>query len=689
MIGQVITDPATGKPSKEFANKLSKSAYQPTGDVKELWMRIQRDYQVAFNLQHKSLREFDGYSLLQRAKLDQETFAAFVGVEYVPAHKRWRWNGRKNTARNKLIGILARMLSGMLYPFVSARNERNEEDKLTARVMRILVEEHLKKANYEVKFLFVILSALVNPATYVEIEWVEAMQLIKSKMANGKYKVEEVIDELLSGLNINTIPIDEIMPTDYYSGTGQLQRLPCVLRVRRIPYDEARSKYKGKYYNVEGKDLFSFVEAGQTRIVLSGYEGSQLFDIEWTEADRDYVQEITAYYRSEDLEVKIVGGVLLINEEDPYNSNPFSHRRMTLIEDEWKTVPILPIAMSGYEPIDPAGRFLFYKSGAFKEYWDDKSLNVMHGLAHDGTFLDVIKVVFMSGVGKADSTVMVPGATVGMPQGATVTPYNLGPNLKAVYENIRQQEQDMSDSTQDKILNGATDPNVSATQTNQAVMQAKINLGVFGLLISDLIRQVGEFTMDNIIAHATVGELDTSVPGELNMKFKTYLAKGKEKGRNITHRISFSSKRMGKKYTQEQVDKKEWEMYEKTGKNHRERYSSDQRIYDVNPYQFARTTYSMGVDVDKILDKSLGATRTRKQTAFNVLTDPRIVEFTDKEAVAEEIIDEFGADLTDDPDKFKRKESAPDDLMNSIAGMMKGGGAPVDTKSPVAGTPMV
>ena len=111
-----------------------------------MFSKCQNDYQRAYNLQHRTFDEFDGLSLLQRARRDQQTFGAFVGAEYIPAHKSWRWRGRKNTARNKLISILAHMISGMLYPLVSASNEEDEPDKLAARVMRIIVEDHLKKA---------------------------------------------------------------------------------------------------------------------------------------------------------------------------------------------------------------------------------------------------------------------------------------------------------------------------------------------------------------------------------------------------------------------------------------------------------------------------------------------------------------------------------------------------------------
>lgn len=655
MIGQIITG-KDGIPLDNQGNTLSVSHYQPNDEVKKLFARVQKDYQVAWMLQHKPLDEFDGVSLLQRARLDQQLFGAFVGAEYVPKHKEWRWRGRKNTSRNKIIGILAHLIAGMLYPFCYAKNEKNEEDKMTARVMRILVEDHLKKANYEMKFLFAVLSALVNPAVFVEVEYVEAMQRIKQKLADGSYKIVEAVDDLLSGLNIHIVPVDELLISDLYSGTGQIQRLPNIIRVRRIPWDTARSMYEGKYKDEGGKDLFGYVEAGKTKVVMASQEGQILYDIEWTEADRNYVQEITAYYRSEDLEVTYVGGVFMGSHTKPYD-NPFKHRRLALVKDEWLSVPIYPFAMSGFEPIDPSGRFAYYKSAAFKEFWDDKALNTMHRLVLDGTYLDVIKPMFLSGVAKTDATVLVPGATVGMPAGATVTPFSVGPNLAAAYNAIQQQNADLSESTQDKIMSGIVEKGVTAYATSKAEQNARIFLGVAGRMVADLVKQIGELTVDCVIQHSTVGELDTLTPEALNRKFKTFLAKGKDKGKEITNRIIFTDEYTGRTMTDDEVREEEWKLYEEAGGN-----DTDQRIFKVNPYTFARHAFNVYVDADRIIMKSMGADRQEKILAFNMLTDPRVAPYTDPKSVADEVIEEFGGD---DPDRFKSKGN-PNEMIQSM-----------------------
>lgn len=665
MIGQTITG-EDGKPLQEYTN-LAKSQYQPPQEVIGFLARVQTDYQVAYALQNRSFDEFDGYSLLQRADMDQKLFGAYVGAQFVAKQNRWRWMGRKNTARNKLIGIAAHMIAGMLFPYVHAQNDNDEPDKMTARVMQMLVEEHLRKARYEIKFLFMAVSALVNPAVFVQIEYVTAMQTVKQRLSNGKIKITEAVDELLTGVNMHILPVDELLLPDFYSGTGNLQALPNLLRVRRISWDQAKKIYSGKHFDSNGKDLFDYVKPGMTRVVISGQDGQTLYDIEWSQADANYVQVITPYYRPEDLQVDIVGGVFMGNEEDLYNNNPFTHRRMSVSEGEYMTVPIYPFVMSGFEPLDPAGRFAYYKSGAFKEYWDDLGSNTMDRLMMDGTYLDVFKPQFLSGVAKSDNTVMAPGATVFMPPNASATMYNLGPNLAAAINALRERERNMSESTQDPIMSGDVPHNTTAFAVNRAEQNARIFLGIFGLMISDLVRGIGELTMDIIIQHTTVGEIDNSIPEALRMKFKPILIKGKERGKDITNRIEMTDELMGRSMSEDDLRAMEYALFEKSGGD-----DSDQRIYKVNPYKFARAKFSMWVDADKIIMRSTGTDQQRQMLAFQLMTSPQVAPYTDQKNVIQDFVVEPFSD--GNPERYMKKEQdMQPDMLNTIMGK---GGAP-------------
>jgi hypothetical protein len=343
-----------------------------------------------------------------------------------------------------------------------------------------------------------------------------------------------------------------------------------------------------------------------------------------------------------------------VEEKDIYNSNPFTHRRMSLLGDKWISQPVYPFAKSGFEPLDPYGRFFYYKSGAFKEYWDDASQNQMHRILHDGTYLDVIKPIFMSGVAKVDGTVIVPGATIGMPAGATATPYQLGPNLVAAIQAMNIQKEDMAESTQDKIMSGVTEKGVTAYAVSKAEQNARVFLGVFGVMVADLIRQLGELVCDCIIQHTTVGEVDATIPESLRMKYKTILAKGKENGKEISNRIVFTDRNMGKNMTKEDIRKREWQLFDQAGGD-----DGDQRIYEVDPYRFARNRFSLHIYPEIITLKSMGVDRQQKELQFNKMTSQFVYPFVDPKALADSIIEEYSEG---DPDKFKKSS----DMLNQM-----------------------
>lgn len=615
-------------------------------------------------MQHRPFDEFDGVSLLDRARMDQESWAAYVGAEFVPQQKKWRWKGRKNTTRNRLIGILAHMLSAMLFPFVRAVNDQDEEEQDTARVMQILVEDHLRNAGYEQKFLFIVCSALVNPAVFVGVEWVEGLQTIKTRLANGEIQITQAVDDFLSGLQLHIIPVDEIMLADFY--TFELQRQPNLIRVRRIPWDEARKVY-GTHED------FKYVKAGMTKIFLTGNEEQTLYDIDWTDADRDYVQEITAFYLSEDLQACFVGGVFMGKKEDIYNSNPFEHRRMISTKDGWISAPIYPFAKGGFEPMDPTGRFAYYKSAAFKAYWDDASINKAYQLLQDGMYLDVFKPTFISGVAKIDGTVIAPGAAVPLPKDASVTPYQLGPNLAAAMNVLNENKDDLAESTQDQTQGGVVEPNVTLGATQIAERNAKLILGVFGLMLANLVEQVGSLTMDCVIAHATTGEVDATVPEALKVRYRTFLAKGEDKGKKITNRISFTDEYMGKEMTKEEIQEKSFDLYEQTGDTPDEREKSDQRLYQVNPYQFARMRYSMFVDADQIVSRSMGTDKQRKMLAFQMMSNPIVQPYVDMKTVVEDFVLEPFSE--GDPARYEAKQD-PNQMLQAVMGGNMGQQAP-------------
>jgi hypothetical protein len=166
-------------------------------------------------------------------------------------------------------------------------------------------------------------------------------------------------------------------------------------------------------------------------------------------------------------------------------------------------------------------------------------------------------------------------------------------------------------------------------------------------MTADLIRQIGELTVDCIIQHTTVGEIDATIPESLRMKFKTLMSKGKEGGNDVTHKIEFDDSLMGQALSKEKASEMEWDMFYKAGG-----LGSKQRHWRINPYKFARTQFGILIDPEQIISRSMGTDQLRKDRAFNLLADPRVSPYINMPEVIDEfILKEF---VSGNPDKFKK-----------------------------------
>ena len=134
--------------------------------------------------------------------------------------------------------------------------------------------------------------------------------------------------------------------------------------------------------------------------------------------------------------------------------------------------------------------------------------------------------------------------------------------------------------------------------------------------------------------------------------------KGKDSGKEVTHKIEFTDDLIN--LSKEKVDELEWKMIEEAGG-----MESSQRNYKVNPYQFARHKFSLYIDPEMIISRSMGTDQLKKERAFTLLTDPRVAPYVDQQAVIDKFILEDYSD--GDPDEFKKKQS-PNDMLNAIMG---------------------
>src|SRR3990167_4561353 len=176
-----------------------------------------------------------------------------------------------------------------------------------------------------------------------------------------------------------------------------------------------------------------------------------------------------------------------------------------------------------FEEISP--RFFYGKSAGWKLGDDDELVIRMEQMTADGTFLSVMPPTITSGAGVIGEPMVIPGKNTSFEKtDVTVTPLQIGAALTAGWNAIMRKEKDMSESTQDPIMSGVANTAVkTASEAMLLAQNAKIQLGRFGRMVANGLRDLGNLMIDVIVNHQTVGEGEQLVTGEESVKFKTFV----------------------------------------------------------------------------------------------------------------------------------------------------------------------
>ena len=558
------------------------SAYVPPQEVLELIKNVKKDYATGVGIMQKSYEEFNDKTISQRMNLDQKAFNSYSEPKSADPDRNWQWTGVKPITRNKLISIAAHITANILIPQVFAQNDADEEDKLTGEVMRSLIEWNIQNSDYDITFLGAVISALVNPAVIVSVEFAEVMQDIKTKNEAGEISVKEVIDEFFSGLQMHIVPCEELLINNIYE--YHLQRQKCVIRRKYVDYDVVEGKY-GDHND------FGLIKPG-IRTFYSEEEG--MFYDNKDEEHPTLCEEVVYYNRREDMEVPFVNGIYL--GKSSVKDNQFKHRRIINYNGEVILVPIYPFAKSGYELIDEK-RFFYYKSAAFKLASEQDLIDKIYRMVMDGTFMQIMPPIAGFGTGAIDSSVMYPGAFTPFAKDSKIEKIDAGARLDWAYKAIETIEDSLSESSQSEVSGGTLpDPAQKAYTVAKAEKNAQIQLGMFGKMIGRLVIDIGYLMADIILNHQTVASIDETVSGEMKMKYKTFLLPNQTKeGKQITKKMIFTDEFMGVKMSEEQLLKESFKLKKEGG---------DSEIYKINPYLFSRSRFLFSINADQQINKS-------------------------------------------------------------------------------------
>ncbi len=605
-------------------NKVNVSAYNPTDDEREVRSMIIRQFTLGYQTMYKPRREFNDMSVIGRMTIDQMAFNTYQpnngDAPEGDLVNGWRSNAIRPIIRNKCISIAAHATSQLIFPKIFAYNEHSDVQEDSARVMEDLEEWAADQCNYEKTSLNAVISAIVNPASITYSEYGEVFRNVKREVdeETGRWKVEQELDEDLSGFKDQSVPVDELFIENFYE--NDVQKQGWLIWRRVIGYDLASTLY-GHYKN------WKFVKPGVQIIFNDANE--TFYESYDTNMRTDSVEVV--YYWNKKLDVKLcmVNAVLMSDFDNP---NPRNDK-------------LYPFSKFGYENIDE-GKCFYYKSLAFKMQSDANIVNTLYPMIVDGTYLNIFQPMINIGSETISSDVIVPGAVTTLSDpNSKLTPINLGNNLKAGMDTLMGVERSISESSEDPILNGQQQKgSTTAYEISRQEQNANTVLGLFVKMIAQFVRQYGRLRVGDILQYLTIVDAD-KITDNPKLVYKAFLVKGK--GKDKSKKIEFTDSIPDEPISSKDAMKRSYDVM-------KEEKDTGMEIYKANPSLFRELKYKLVVSPDVLHPRSEDLERAMKLELY----DRAILNPTaDQEMVFKDFLLGAYTDIKE-PDDYVTKQQA-------------------------------
>ena len=115
------------------------SSYKPSDKEKKVYKMVLKHFERSWENLFKPFEEFNGRNLIEEIARNQKFFNTYQKPKDDDPDYQWKSNAVSPVTRNKVISIVAHITGTILYPNIYAQNDRQEEDKEAARVMRDLM----------------------------------------------------------------------------------------------------------------------------------------------------------------------------------------------------------------------------------------------------------------------------------------------------------------------------------------------------------------------------------------------------------------------------------------------------------------------------------------------------------------------------------------------------------------------
>jgi len=548
------------------------SSYQPSPEIMELTMNVQRDAITGNEIINRPWEELNNYSVIDDTNRGKRMFNAFVDESSEDPTEAWKWRGTRSMARNKGIAMHAQLTSAYLLPMFDAQNPNDETDRDFSEVMRDVVEWMALPTNsdYQASFLQVTFGMMENPVTYMGAEFFEVYQTIREKTDQG-YEKKEILDEVLSGFRAPVYGPTEILITNAYERNIQKQRAIC--KKRWIDIDEAEAVY-GDHEN------FDDIRAGRTSVF--NQDDHLFYDI--YDEDRKYmVEEFVWLNRREDAEIPFLGGVYMGNGD--VHNNPIRHR-------DNRGAPKYNVIPFGYMRIGE--HFAYYKSMMNALSWDNDLYDAMSEVIMNNALLEQDPPSYVSGTDKVDQSLNFPGAMAAFDSNEVkVQPIFPPKNFVAGFQSLRETEDSINKGSVNETLSGQL-PQASQKAFNvaQAQNNARKLISSVHKSLGESVAQFGDLMKDIAINKITVPEMSELVGGRMKLKYPSLFLRGPDAKNK---KLIFSQELIGLELTDKDKRARNLELFSK---------SKGETIMMINPEMFAKFKYFARINVEEMTTKN-------------------------------------------------------------------------------------
>ena len=591
------------KAKSSFEQRKLVSNYNPDEVVKTRLAELRRDYGRADLVRNGTYEEFNFLSLMDVVNRDRRAFNNHIDSPSNDPDDSWHANTVRPITRNKVISIAAHITASLMFPQVFAQNDRDEEDKCAALVMRDLNQWAADNSDYSHAFIKAVVKALVDPAAIMFEGYSEVTRRIKEIQADGSWTEKEILDEVYSGFQNLIIPAEEFYIANIYE--SEMQKQPFLIWRRVIDFSEAAAKYGDS-------PSFKYVQPGVK--VFYSDERRGFYEMYDENIAGELVEELTYYNRNADLELREVNGVLMDDPDRPLQRKDKKY----------------PFSKMGYEFFGGTD-FFYYKSLVDKMSSDQDVIDTLYNMIIDGTYLQIMPPAVIMGDEEIDSSVIAPGMITTLTEESKFQTIDTNNNLNAGLTVLAKVESSLSESSTDPRQSGQRDGTTPPTAFEVARLEsnAKTVLGLFGKMIAKFVEDFGNLRVSTILQYMTVAE-GVETLGDLNrLKFRTFLMPVGEGESGKTKKIVFDEttptsgearRSAGFKLLEEEDRKK-------------------MSIVRVNPELFRRAKYMYKVKADFMPEQSDAVKKALSLEAYDRLIQNPIVD--PKTVTADFLIDSY------------------------------------------------